>query len=81
MEPGWLLDSVTVGQKHSAHFVEPTIWIEGEAEPLRDRWGSVEGAGYDTKSRAVLRTSAYRCSACGMLELYAFPFKEPYVRP
>jgi len=81
LEPGWLLENVTLGRKHSTYFVEPTIWIEGEAEPFRDQWGGVEGEGYNIAQRTVLQTIAYRCSGCGLLELYAQPFKEQYVRP
>jgi len=81
LEPGWQLESVTLGRKYNSTEIEPTMWVSGEAEPRTDQWGSAEGGGFASEGRTVTETVAYRCTSCGLLEIYARPVQERYVRP
>ncbi len=81
MAPGWLVENITFGSKYNRTVVEPTLWVSGDAEPIKDQWGSAEGVGFDVQEREILQTFSYRCTGCGLLEIYARPIEEPYVRP
>ena len=60
MEPGFLID------RSHHNFGRPGQWVSGE--PERSIWFGVK-----TGDRKRVTISAYRCSRCGSLELFAPP--------
>jgi hypothetical protein len=72
MEGGWLAENFSRGGRQSSHHVEPTVWVSGEPLVYVDRFNQPTGDGYAIPpDQRLLPTKSYRCSQCGLLEIYA----------